>query len=228
MLTLSVIGAVTVIVLTVYGISRIAGKVSAGKKDHVVIATRPSIDVELLTPNEYSRPGIPLDHVKGIVIHYTANPGTTATQNRNYFEGLKDSKKTHASSHFVIALSGEIIQGIPTEEEAYASNERNSDTIAIECCHGDETGKFSDSTYESLVALTAWLCTRFDLDPAKDVIRHYDITGKDCPRYFVAHEDAWKSFRKAVAGRISSKGVKVTDEEYEQYVQAGGVLEENK
>lgn len=37
----------------------------------------PPFDVELLDINEYSRPGIPLEEIKGIVIHYTANPGST-------------------------------------------------------------------------------------------------------------------------------------------------------
>ena len=49
----------------------------------------------------------------------------------------------------------------------------------------------------SLVKLTAWLCKQLDLSP-KDVIRHYDVTGKACPKYFVDHEDAWKQFRKDV------------------------------
>ena len=35
----------------------------------------PYIDVELLTPNEYSRPQIPIESVQYIAIHYTANPG---------------------------------------------------------------------------------------------------------------------------------------------------------
>lgn len=50
---------------------------------------RPDMDVELLTENPYSRPGIKTGRINGIVIHYTANPGSTAMQNRNYFEGLK-------------------------------------------------------------------------------------------------------------------------------------------
>ena len=45
--------------------------------------------------------------------------------------------------------------------------------------------------------LTARMCKELDLNE-KDVIRHYDATGKDCPRYFVAHEDAWKGFLKDV------------------------------
>lgn len=161
----------------------------------------PPLDVQLLTVNEYSRPQIKLDQVKGIVIHYTANPGSTAQENRNYFENLKDSHTTKASSHFIIGLDGEIIQCIPSSEISYASNDRNSDVLAIECCHPDESGKFTDATYQSMVELTGWLCKKFDLK-SSDVIRHYDITGKDCPKYFVEHEDAWKQFKKDVAARI--------------------------
>ena len=160
----------------------------------------PEIDVELLTVNPYSRPGIALKAVKGIVVHYTANPGSSAVDNRNYFEKLKDSQDTKVSSHFVVGLEGEIIQCIPTKEIAYASNNRNTDTLSIECCHPDETGEFTEDTYDSLVQLTAWLCKRFSLEK-DDVIRHYDVTGKDCPRYFVQNEDAWEQFKEDVQTR---------------------------
>ena len=157
----------------------------------------PPINVELLTPNEWSRPQIALQQIDGIVVHYTANPGSTAQQNHDYFEGLKDSQSTKASSHFIIGLDGEVIQCIPSSEWAYASNSRNSDTLSIECCHPDESGQFTDATYQSLVQLTGWLCHRFGLS-SEDVIRHYDVTGKDCPKYFVEHEDAWVQFRQDV------------------------------
>lgn len=160
----------------------------------------PEIDVELLTVNPYSRPGIALKTVKGIVVHYTANPGSSAMANRNYFENLKESQDRKVSSHFVVGLDGEIIQCIPTKEIAYASNDRNTDTLSIECCHPDETGEFTEDTYDSLVQLTAWLCKRFSLD-RDDVIRHFDVTGKNCPRYFVEHEDAWEQFKEDVQTR---------------------------
>ena len=92
-----------------------------------VDATQPEMDIQLLDVNPYSRPGTTIDHVNGIVVHYTANPGSTAQDNRDYFNGLKDSHETSASSNFVIGLEGEIIQCIPTWEIAYASNERNVD-----------------------------------------------------------------------------------------------------
>lgn len=158
---------------------------------------KPDIDVQLLTPNMYSRPGTNTQKIKGIVIHYTANPGSTAVQNRNYFEGLKDSHQTKASSHFVVGIKGEIVQCVPTWEEAYASNTRNKDTISIETCHKNSDGKYTRQTYKSMVQLTAWLCKKFDLTE-KDVIRHYDITGKICPKYFVEDEKAWEKFKKDV------------------------------
>ncbi len=162
---------------------------------------------DFLTPNEYSRPGISLDEVNGVVIHYTANPGSDAQGNRNYFESLKDSKITKASSHFVIGLDGTIIQCIPLEEIAYASNGRNGDTIAIECCHPDETGKFTKETYQALIELTAWLCGKYNLKQ-EDIIRHYDVTGKDCPRYYVANEDEWEKLKREVFVYIENNAIK--------------------
>lgn len=164
-------------------------------------AARPPMQVELLTINNYSRPAIKVERIKGIVIHYTGNPGSTAMQNRNYFEGLKDTKETSASSHFVVGLDGEIVQCIPTWEVAYASNNRNSDTISIETCHKTEDGSYTKATYESLVKLTAWLCKKYDLTE-EDLIRHYDITGKNCPKYFVENEDAWDEFKSDVGKAI--------------------------
>ena len=161
----------------------------------------PPFDVELLDVNEYSRPGISLEQINGIVIHYTANPGSTAQNNRDYFEGLKDSHETKVSSHFVVGIEGEIVQCIPSSEIAYASNSRNSDTLSIECCHTDETGEFTEATYTSLVRLTGWLCYRFNLT-SEDVIRHYDVTGKICPKYYVDHPDAWEQFKADVGEQI--------------------------
>lgn len=147
---LMIIGVILLIVILGIGImQRRYGRERPGHLD--VDASQPDIDVQLLDINEYSRPGIESDPITGIVIHYTANPGSTAQQNRNYFNGLKDSHETSVSSHFVVGLEGEIIQCVPTWEIAYASNERNHDTVSIECCHPDETGKFNDETYKSVV-----------------------------------------------------------------------------
>lgn len=193
--------AVVLVVLTL--ILAVRSCVAGSRRNLEVDASQPEIDVQLLDVNAYSRPGIRTEQITGIVIHYTANPGSTAQENRDYFNGLQYSHETEASSNFVIGLDGEIIQCVPTWEVAYASNERNIDTVSIECCHPDESGAFTDATYRSLVRLTAWLCEKFGLTQ-DDVIRHYDVTGKICPKYFVEHEDAWAEFRENV-GRAMEK-----------------------
>ena len=109
-----------------------AGPIFNGYRElegEAVDAYRPDMEVELLTPNPYSRPETGTSRIRNIVIHYTANPGATAQQNRDYFEGLKDTHLTQASSHFIVGLEGEIVQCIPTWEVAYASNSRNGDIL---------------------------------------------------------------------------------------------------
>lgn len=153
------------------------------------------VERDYLPVNQWSRPGDPLERIKGVVIHYVGNPGTSAQANRNYFASLASGNEgVYASSHFIVGLEGEVIQCVPLTEIAYASNSRNDDTVSIEVCHPDEDGKFSPESYDRAVELTAWLCHEFRLDPEKDVIRHYDVTGKECPKYYVENPRAWEAF----------------------------------
>lgn len=173
--------------------------------DPADVAVPDYVRQDYLTVNEWSRPGTELKEIRGVVIHYVGNPGTTAQANRNYFESLSSGKEgTYASSHFIVGLEGEVIQCIPLDEIAYASNTRNGDTVAIEVCHPDETGAFSPVTYDRVVELTAWLCREFRLDPEADVIRHYDVTGKVCPRHFVDDPESWEQFRADVAAEMEA------------------------
>lgn len=153
------------------------------------------ISEQFLTINEYSRPGLALsDTPQYIVIHYTANPGSSAQNNRDYFENLKDTNETYASAQFVIGLEGEIIQCVPCNEIAYCSNNLNEICISIEMCHPDEWGNFNDATYNNCVYLVAHLMNYYHMD-MDQLIRHYDVTGKNCPRYFVEHTDRWEVFK---------------------------------
>ena len=103
----------------------------------------------------------------------------------------------------MVGLEGEVIQCIPTSEMSYATNSRNVDTISIECCHKDDTGAFEKATYDSVVKLTAWLCARFGLT-SEQVIRHYDVTGKECPKYYVDHPDSWEQMKADIQELITA------------------------
>ena len=85
------------------------------------------VDPQLIHVHTTARTGTQLEDIKDIVIHYVGNPGTTAQNNRDFF----DKDETEVSSHFVVGLKGEIIQCLPLWERSAASNDRNKDTISI-------------------------------------------------------------------------------------------------
>lgn len=179
---------------------------------HQIQVARPEIEDAMLTVNINSRPGNLLEKVRGVVVHYTANPGTDAGANRNYFESRKDEpdkNKNKVSSHFIIGLRGNILCCVPENEIAYASNDRNADTLSIECCHPDKTGKFNPETYQSLVHLVAYLCDKYELKQ-NEIIRHYDVTGKACPKYMVDHPETWTKFKNDVVTYLK-KSTKKTE-----------------
>ena len=158
---------------------------------------RPNIDIQLLTVNDWSRPGIKVDSIDKVIVHYLGNPETTAQQNHDYFQSLKNLQNTYMSANYVVGTDGEIIQCVPDGEVAWASNEANYYSISIENCHLDSSGKFTEATYWSDVHLVAYLTEKYGLD-RDDIIRHYDITGKDCPKWYVEHPDEWEQFKDDV------------------------------
>lgn len=187
------------------------------------------VQQQFLTANKYSRPGIPLTNVTKIAVHYVGGAGSTAQNTRDYFESLKDqipdptgkwwlnrdgSYRTfkgekvgirYVSSHFVVGLNGEVVQCIPLNEWSYCTNQANGYSISIETCHPLEDGKFTPATERSLIELTAELCGKFGLTE-KDVIRHYDVTGKLCPLYYVKNPEAWDNFRTEVKKLLGNGG----------------------
>lgn len=147
------------------------------------------VDVQILAETSGGRRMEKLEGVEDIAIHYVGNPGSTAQQNHDFF----DQPETQVSAHFLVGLDGEVIQCIPMDERSAATNDRNINTISIEVCHPDATGQFNQATYDALVKLTAWLCDYCNIG-RDHVIRHYDVTGKPCPLYFVDHPDSWEQF----------------------------------
>ena len=179
--------------------------------------TPPKVTDALITPNPYSRPGRPLRAIMGLVWHWVANPGTSAEQNRNYFDRLGRTGERYAGAHYIVGLRGEILQCIPDHEMAYHCGadkykERavelfgaypNNCTIGIEMCHPDETGKPTAETLESLITLSAVLAKKYGLLPCINILRHFDITGKDCPKWFIDHPEDYDHALGAVSVRMN-------------------------
>lgn len=148
-----------------------------------------------------------LNKVKGIVIHYVANPMSTAANNRKYWENLASG----VSAHYIVDLDGSVLHcapdsamcyhvgakvyqsGIQTKLSAYP----NDCTIGIEMTHEDSTGKPNAKIYKSSVELAAKLLKTHGLNE-KDLYLHHDITGKICHKYYVGNKTAWDQFKKDV------------------------------
>ena len=184
-----------------------------------------NIEDRLLSINEYSRTGEKQNKIEKIVVHWVGNAGSSAIGNRNYFESLAKTHKTYASSHYIIGLDGEIIRCIPENEVAFhsGSHSMNRKSIGIEDCHPDWEGKFNENTYNSLVELCADICRRYNLG-IDAIIRHYDVTGKECPRYYVRNEQEWINFKNNVANKLGQAITNValpkvegSDEEVRRY-----------
>lgn len=162
------------------------------------------IEKSLLEKNSYSRPGTAIGKIEKIVVHWVGNANTSALANRNYFNSLKQGKKSkggifiYASSHYIVGLKGEVLACVPENEIAYHAGRANKYAIGIEVCHPDWQGKFGVMTSRSLIQLLYTLCLRYQLNPKEDIIRHYDVTGKLCPLYYVKHPEEWEALKKAV------------------------------
>ena len=169
---------------------------------------------KLLQINPYSRSGEKQNKIQYIVIHWVGNANTSATANRNYFNNLAKTHSTSASSHYIIGLNGEIIRCIPDNEVAFHSGSysMNRKSIGIEDCHPDWNGKFADDTYNALVELCADLCKKYGIS-INNVIRHYDVTGKSCPKYYVEHQDEWNKLKQDIYNKINGTPVEIPTEE---------------
>ncbi len=140
-----------------------------------------------------------INRIKYIVVHFTANNGDTAYGNTNYFKSYRG-----ASAHYFVDENG-IYQSIEDKNIAWHcgakkykhSTCRNSNSLGVELCsRKDSKGNyyFMDKTVDNAVELVKMLMAKYNV-PIANVIRHYDITGKNCPEPFVRDIKAWQNFK---------------------------------
>jgi N-acetylmuramoyl-L-alanine amidase len=82
-------------------------------------------------------------------------------------------------------------------------NYPNDCTIGVELCHPEWDGRFTVETLNSAAELCALLCFQTGLNPTSDIWLHYDITGKDCPKWFVNHPSEDDEFNKSVVSALN-------------------------
>lgn len=160
--------------------------------------------------NTFSRPMTKLKAVRKIVIHYTANNGASAMNHFNYFKNLSGR---YASAH-LFTDRVEALCIIPLNEVAYHANDgtykgikelspnANLYSIGVEMCM-EKNGTIHPDTIARTEDVVAELCRQFKLDPIKDVVRHYDITRKNCPAPWVANGSLFTAFKNRVSVKMN-------------------------
>ena len=152
--------------------------------------------------------------IKWLVVHYTANDGDSAKGNGNYFK----NNKPKASAHYFVD-DDVIVNSVPDDYIAYAVGGKkynnnggkyygvctNANSISIELCDTQRNGKsdLSSETRKNAIELARYLCKKYNIDK-NHVIRHYDVNGKLCPKYFVEDEKAWKKFKDDIFSDVKS------------------------
>ena len=150
---------------------------------------------KLIPRGKYNRPGTK-SAPKRVCVHYTGDLGASAERLALFF---CTNVNATTSSQYVVGTDGEVIRCVPDDEIAYGASGKNAGTIHIEVCYKSADGRFEEPSVKALNELVLYLMARYHI-AAKDVVRHYDLTGKHCPAYYV---DAarWQELHE----RITSK-----------------------
>ena len=140
--------------------------------------------------------------IKFIVIHYTGNDGDKDENNANYFK----NNITYTSAHYFVD-SDSITKTVPDDYVAWAVGDAkypntkgakyhgkctNANSISIELCDDILNGVIypSAKTIQNAIELVKKKMKEYNI-PQSNVIRHYDVSGKSCPAYWV-NDAKWK------------------------------------
>lgn len=142
-----------------------------------------------------------------LVIHFTANDGDTAKNNADYFTNSNIS----TSAHYFVDEK-EVWQSVRDADIAWHCGTkgtyfhpycRNANSIGIELCSRIKNGKyyFQAGTVENAVQLARSLMQKYGIAP-DHVVRHYDVTHKNCPAPFVENAAAWQDFKRRLTEEV--------------------------
>lgn len=163
--------------------------------------------------------------IRYIVLHYTANNGDTAQNNADYFAGAN----RRASAHYFVD-ENEVVQSVRDTDAAWhcgGSIESdhhplrgictNRNSLGVEMCSDIVGGKYviTAQTVDLTVQLVRQLMAKYRI-PIARVVRHYDVTGKDCPEPWVRDESLWRKFKARLTAPVEPEPKKEDDEVVEK------------
>jgi N-acetylmuramoyl-L-alanine amidase len=139
-----------------------------------------------------------------LTIHSTANPNSTAQDERGW---LINPKNDRTASWHICVDEKEAVEAIPLNEVSWHAGDGvkgtgNRASIAIEICESGNRQK----TLENTIQLVAKILKERGWNTNK-LRRHYDWSGKSCPRILMANNWAgWEQFKRNVQKELSGGG----------------------
>ena len=139
-----------------------------------------------------------LSDIAYLVVHYTVNRGDTAKNNADYFA----REVTGTSAHYFVD-ENEVWQSVPDNHAAWHCGTkgvyyhpacRNANSIGVEVCMLDKQGRVRQASVDRAAVLVRELMQRYGIPPDR-VVRHYDVTHKDCPAPMVSDPALWRAFQ---------------------------------
>lgn len=137
--------------------------------------------------------------IEYLVMHYVGAV-STARNNASYFKNTYRG----ASAHYFVD-DNEIVQVVEDTDiawhcgnDVYYNGARNSNSLSIEmCCYRMENGNLNitAATEARAIELAKELMKKYNIK-IENVVRHYDVTRKNCPAPMVESEDRWNEFKK--------------------------------
>ena len=146
--------------------------------------------------------------IKYIVIHYVGAV-SSAKNNSIYFKNTYRGASAHyfvdENDIYRVVEDKNIAWHCGTTGKYYHSTCRNSNSIGVEMCCYKKNGKIdvSEKVEERTIELVKGLMSRYKI-PASNVIRHYDVTHKNCPAPFVSNHTRWDRFKSKLTNTTNN------------------------
>lgn len=139
-------------------------------------------------------------NLKGITIHSTGNPTSSASGERNWLENPdnNDSSRLSVAWHLCIDET-QCIMAVPLDEYTCHANSGNDTTFGIEICESGNRQK----TLDRAATLVAQLMLKYNFT-FDNLYRHYDWNRKNCPGILSANNWAgWTSFKALIQEKLN-------------------------
>lgn len=160
--------------------------------------------------------------IRYLVIHFTANDGDSAKNNADYFA----REAPGASAHFFVDERG-IWQSVQEKDIAWHCGTRgmyfhpycrNANSLGVELCSRKRGEKyyFTPETVKNAQQFVRSLMKRYGI-PTENVVRHYDVTHKNCPAPFVEDAGAWQRFKAGLMEQ--AKEDNMTEKQVKQLIE---------